>query len=130
PAKDDVGARERFLGIMSEQAGRMGRLINDLLSLSRIEMNEHIAPEGEADLGSVVRDVLDAMAPNAATARARIAIDLPPHGGALVRGDRDQLVQVAQNLIDNALKYAGPDGQVSVEVATGLSAEKAAALRN
>jgi two-component system phosphate regulon sensor histidine kinase PhoR len=127
PARDDEAARDKFLAIMSEQAGRMGRLINDLLSLSRIELNEHIAPDGVVDLGAVVRDVLDA-AP--ARGGPRIAPELPPIGEAMVRGDRDQLIQVAQNLIDNAAKYAGPQGVVSVQVAHAETAEAAAAARN
>lgn len=126
PARDDEQARDKFLGIMSEQAGRMGRLINDLLSLSRIELNEHIAPEGTVDLSAVVRDVLDA----APAQKTRIETNLPPIGEALVRGDRDQLIQVAQNLVDNAVKYAGPDGLVTVEVSAAVGAEAAAAARN
>src|SRR4029078_2621289 len=50
PARDDANARERFLGIMQEQAARMARLVNDLLSLSRIELNEHIAPTARVAL--------------------------------------------------------------------------------
>ena len=116
PAREDEAARDRFLGIMSAQAGRMGRLINDLLSLSRIELNEHIAPEGTADLALVVRDVLDAMSPTPDGALPRLEPELPPPGVAAVRGDRDQLIQVAQNLIDNGVKYAGPIGRVRIVV--------------
>jgi two-component system phosphate regulon sensor histidine kinase PhoR len=64
-ARDDPAARERFLGIMAAQAERMGRLIFDLLSLSRIELNEHVPPSGEADLAGVARDVADALSPQA-----------------------------------------------------------------
>jgi two-component system, OmpR family, phosphate regulon sensor histidine kinase PhoR len=117
PAREDDAARERFLGIMSAQAGRMARLINDLLSLSRIELNEHIAPEGRVDMSAVVRDVLDAMGPPGPGRQPEIALELPPPGQALVRGDRDQLIQVAQNLVDNAVKYAGPAGRVEIRLA-------------
>jgi two-component system, OmpR family, phosphate regulon sensor histidine kinase PhoR len=130
PARDDAAARARFLGIMGEQAARMGRLINDLLSLSRIELNEHIAPDGVVDMSAVVRDVLDAAAPPTRKAIARMEHRLPPIGEALVRGDRDQLIQVAQNLIDNAAKYAGPDGAVTIEVQAGVTADDAATARN
>jgi two-component system phosphate regulon sensor histidine kinase PhoR len=119
-AKDDPAARERFLGIMAEQAGRMRRLIEDLLSLSRIELNEHVRPETEVDLSAVVRDVLDAMAPQAAArmvkVESEIAPDLPP-----VLGERDELVQVIQNLVDNAIKY-GAGGRGAPNQLAGGSA--------
>ncbi|HEX8232998.1 MAG TPA: ATP-binding protein [Caulobacteraceae bacterium] len=125
PAREDAAARERFLEIMSAQAGRMARLISDLLSLSRIELNEHIAPEGSVDLAGVVRDVLDAASPPPGAALPKVEVDLPPPGAALVRGDRDQLIQVTQNLIDNAVKYARPQGRVRIVVraSTGAAPE-------
>jgi two-component system phosphate regulon sensor histidine kinase PhoR len=124
-AKDDAAARDRFLAIMSQQAGRMSRLIDDLLSLSRIELNEHIAPSGEVDLAFAVTDVLDALGPVAADRGAVLHSLLPGKEEAVVTGDRDQIVQVVQNLVDNALKYAGSQGQVEVEVKTDVSAEEA-----
>ncbi|MFO1187418.1 MAG: ATP-binding protein [Alphaproteobacteria bacterium] len=118
-AKNDAEARERFLGIMAEQAGRMRRLIEDLLSLSRIELNEHVRPETAVALGGVVRDVLDALAPQAAARSVKleseIAPDLPP-----VLGERDELVQVIQNLVDNAIKYGVSGGRVLVKVARAV----------
>ena len=139
-AKDDVGARDKFLGIMQAQAERMARLIDDLMSLSRIELNEHIAPLGQVDLAMATIDVLDALAPQfrallvvAAQAKEKaVAFDpvLPPRGAAVVEGDRDQIVQVIQNLVDNAIKYTPRDGVVRVEVFSGLTADMAAAPRD
>ena len=110
-ARDDAGAREKFLSIMQAQAERMSRLIDDLLSLSRIELNEHIAPHGEVDLVMAILDVIDSLGPLARDRGVRIEpVDLPPRGEVLVAGDRDQIIQVIQNLVDNAVKYT-PSGQ-------------------
>ena len=111
-AKDDAPAREKFLGIMAEQTGRMTRLINDLLSLSRIELNEHIAPSGAVDLVQVLQDVADGIRP--LLAERGISIAIAADGPAVVVGDRDQLVQVVQNLVDNAVKYSPTGASVGV----------------
>jgi two-component system phosphate regulon sensor histidine kinase PhoR len=129
-AKDDPVARDRFLGIMGAQAWRMARLIEDLMSLSRIELNEHIRPNDEVDLVLTVQDVMDALAPQAREAGVAFAADLGPRGETMVIGDRDQIVQVAQNLIDNAVKYAGRGGKVRVELERDVTAEAAVMLRN
>lgn len=128
-AKDDPEAQDRFLGIMAVQADRMGRLIADLMSLSRIELNEHVPPEGDADLAGVAADVIDAVAPLAQAAKVRIELTSPSDGSALVPGDRDQLVQVVQNMVDNALKYSPAGGVVGVEIAPRLSADQAVEAR-
>jgi two-component system, OmpR family, phosphate regulon sensor histidine kinase PhoR len=111
-AKDDANARERFLDIMAVEASRMRRLIEDLLSLTRIELNEHNPPAGQVDLVSIVRDAADALQPIADVDKVRIAIG--PHPPLVVTGDRDELTQVFQNLIHNAIKYGRPDGEVSI----------------
>jgi len=115
-AKDDVKSRERFLDIMAVQADRMGRLINDLLSLSRIELNEHVPPSGEADLTLAVRDVVDGLTLIARDKGVRIVVNGPKPGLYPITGDRDQILQVVQNLIDNALKYAPRDSEISVDI--------------
>ncbi len=114
-AKDDPVARDRFLGIMAAQAERMSRLTSDLLQLSRVELNEHVAPTGKCDLALLTRDVADALQPQSAAVGVRIELSAPERGANVV-GDRDQLVQVVQNLVDNALKYSAPGGAVRVEV--------------
>jgi two-component system phosphate regulon sensor histidine kinase PhoR len=127
-AKDDPGARERFLGVMADQAERMGRLVQDLMSLSRIELNEHIPPSGEVDLVACARDVADAMAPIATAAKVRIEVTGARHGAVV--GDRHQLIQVLQNLIENAVKYTPAGGTVGVEITLGLNALQAGASRS
>jgi two-component system phosphate regulon sensor histidine kinase PhoR len=125
PARDDPAARERFLEIMQGQAERMRRLIQDLLSLSRIELSEHRPPDTEADLAAVVAEAGDALQPVAAERKVKLRIS-GPASGVLVTGVRDELSQVAQNLIDNAIKYSEAGDVVEIEVLAGLSHEDAA----
>ena len=107
PARDDTVARDRFLGIMREQAQRMARLVGDLLSLSRIELNEHVVPTGRVELEAVVDEVVRGLELRAAARKIRIGVDLP-HDLADVLGDHDELVQIFQNLLDNAVEIWPP----------------------
>lgn len=118
PARDDAAARERFLTIMNEQARRMARLVDDLLSLSRIELNEHVAPTGRVALAPVIDEVARGLELRAAARGIRIVPLLPPDLPE-VQGDHDELVQVFQNLLDNAIKYARPDSEVTVTGSLG-----------
>ncbi|MCE2492982.1 MAG: hypothetical protein J4F40_10305 [Alphaproteobacteria bacterium] len=113
PAKDDPAAREKFLGIMNNEAQRMTRLIEDLLSLSRVEANEHIRPEDEVELETVIGEVVDTYSNRCTESGNSIDVDLPDDLPSVL-GDHDQLSQVFQNLIDNALKYGGPGKPVRV----------------
>ena len=106
PARADPEARSRFLAIMLEQARRMARLVDDLLSLSRIEQTLHLRPRAAVDLAALARHVRDALSPLAQDNRIELALVAEP---AIVRGDRDELVRVAENLIENAIKYSAPD---------------------
>ncbi len=126
-ARDDPAAREKFLAIMHTQAQRMRRLIDDLMSLSRIELGEHIPPSGEVDLAWAVIDVLDALGPMAEERGVGFRSTLPVAGEALIPGDRDQILQVIQNLAENALKYTPKGGTVLVEVLPALDAAAATA---
>jgi len=96
-------ARDRFLHIMREQGRRMARLIDDLLSLSRIEQKEHVRPEDVVDLAQTVRSVVDSLSPMAADLGVELSVSAAQP--VLVLGDRDELVRVAENLIENAIKY-------------------------
>jgi two-component system phosphate regulon sensor histidine kinase PhoR len=116
PAADDPPAQARFLEIMAEQAERMNRLIDDLLSLSRIEITEHQPPAEMVDLEGVVERILDSFEINIRK-RAVSLLWEPGENLPRVLGDTDQLEQVAQNLLDNALKYGKPGGTVKVAVA-------------
>ena len=113
-AKGDAGAQERFLPIMAEQASRMTRLIDALLSLSRVEMNAHVPPSDDVDLNDVIDHAKDTLDPLARETGVRLDVrrfDRP----ALVRADRDELVQVLQNLVQNALKYGDKSDDVVIE---------------
>jgi two-component system phosphate regulon sensor histidine kinase PhoR len=115
PARNDDVARVRFLSIMATQAARMNRILDDLLSLSRIEMRAHLRPEHKVDLGELVAHVVHGLEPLAAQAEIRLNY-APPAAPAMVRGDRDELEQVMQNLVHNAIKYGRHGGTVDVTI--------------
>ena len=120
-AHDDAKARDRFLAIMREQGRRMARLIEDLLSLSRIEQKQHLRPENIVDLAQTTRGVVDALTPMAKD--LGVEIRLSAEQPVMVAGDRDELLRVAENLIENAIKYgvrvdSDAAGVVDVAVST------------
>ena len=116
-AKDDPNARERFLGIMRDQGKRMARLIDDLLSLSQIERQEHVRPQSQVDLADVIRQCIDALSPVAKEANVRLQVDIPAK--LPITGDRDEVIRVVENLIENALKYGADDdgAETRIEIA-------------
>jgi two-component system phosphate regulon sensor histidine kinase PhoR len=124
PARRDAAARERFLGIMHEQARRMSRLVEDMLSLSRIELNEHVTPTGRVALASLIEEVARGLELRAAERGIGIRLALPPDLPD-VQADRDQLVQVFQNLLDNAVKYGRRDSEIVVSGGTETNAAQA-----
>lgn len=116
PARNDEAARTRFFGIMLEQAQRMARLIDDLLSLSRLEMRAHVAPEGRVDLVRTVMHVVDTLKPMANDLGVEIELTLPDKP-VVVTGDVDELIQVFSNLVENACKYGQTGKRVLITVA-------------
>lgn len=118
PARDDEEARARFLGIMGQQTERMRCLIDDLLSLSRVEMNEHLPPTEETDLNDIVTDVREALGP--VTAKRAITLNVErSQGSARVIGDRHQVYQVVENLAENAIKYSADGSSICLCVYAG-----------
>jgi len=115
PARNDATAREEFLLIMQAQARRMARLIDDLLSLSRIELSEHIEPDATAELQPLLRHVVDAMQTLARERDVEMRVTAP-RKPLVVPGDRDELVRLFENLIENALKYAATGKRVDIGV--------------
>ncbi len=125
-ARDDPKARDRFLDIMATQADRMSRLVSDLLSLSRIELNEHIPPAGRVDLARAAADVVDAV--SVLSAERDVIVRLEDRElSAPVNGDRDEILQVVQNLVDNAIKYSPTAGTVEIVIRPDIALDEAAA---
>jgi len=116
PARNDDKARERFLGVMREQGQRMSRLLDDLLQLSRIEQSQNVEPQDKVDLAGVVLHVVDTLSQMAADASVTFNLNVPAKLD--VRGVRDELIRVAENLIENAIKYGADakDGRPRVDV--------------
>src|SRR5258708_3823802 len=128
PAKDDAKARERFLGIMHAQATRMARLIDDLLSLSRVELSAHVRPDTLVDIVPIIRQVVDGLEPLAGERQVGIEIDLPATP-VLIAGDREELLRLFENLVENALKYGASGGKVMVSLTFAASPDGAAEVR-
>lgn len=125
-ARDDPKARDKFLDIMATQAERMSRLVADLLSLSRIELNEHIPPSGRVDLARAAGDVVDAVSILSAERKVKIQLEADDIS-ASVSGDRDEILQVVQNLVDNAIKYSAEGDTVQIVIRPDMTLDQASA---
>lgn len=120
-AKDDPEAREKFLAIMQAQAERMQRLVADLMSLSRIELHEHVPPQGESDLAAIAEDVIDSLRPVFEQSAAIVDFENLGEGPIALTADRDELFQAIQNLVDNAVKYGGEPAMIKVKTGRGVA---------
>ncbi len=121
PAREDEAARDKFLKIMQKQAERMQRLVVDLMSLSSIELNEHVIPVDQLALGEVIADVMDGLGPIIEKTEAMIELnDQSPNTDQLeMIGDRDEILQAAQNLVHNAIKYGGDPARIQITIGRG-----------
>jgi len=126
PAKDDDRARDKFLDIMREQAQRMARLIDDLLSLSRIEQHMHVRPATPIDLTMLVQHIVDTLTPMSEENAIPLELDLASN--VIVPGDRDELARIVENLVENALKYGRSENDAQQPVEISLARKGAAAI--
>lgn len=115
PARNDEAAREKFLSVMATQGKRMTRLIDDLLSLSRIEMGAHRRPKDQVEINNILQSTIDSLTPLADSQNITLHLehDDTPH---FVRGNKDELGQVFQNLVHNAIKYGQKAGTTESHV--------------
>jgi len=128
PARDDPKARERFLAIMQAQATRMARLIDDLLSLSRVELSAHVRPDTLIDIVPIIREVVDGLELLARDRQVEIELTLPVTP-VTIAGDREELLRVFENLIENALKYGASGGRVAVSLVIVAGVDGASEVR-
>ncbi len=133
PARNDAAARDRFLDIMEAQAKRMARLIDDLLSLSRIELAAHVRPETPVDLLPIVRQVIDALQMLARDRGVTVTVNAPKEP-LIVSANRDELTRVFENLVENALKYGASGKRVEIALSSAFTVsggeEAVAAVRD
>ena len=115
PARGDVDAHDRFLTIMDREAQRMNRMVSDLLSLSRVEVDERIRPRDQVDLAAVLRSVVATLEGKLSDASVTVSADALRDSFPIL-GDRDQLTQLFLNLIENAIKYGGTGKTIHIGV--------------
>ncbi|MEO0398291.1 MAG: ATP-binding protein [Pseudomonadota bacterium] len=120
-ARSDPEARERFLGIMQSQAERMQRLVSDLMSLSKIELHEHVPPRDAIDLCDAAQELIESVKPIAENSNITLNYACACQPGVHVVGDRDQVLQAIQNLVDNAVKYGRENDAVDITVGIGAA---------
>jgi two-component system, OmpR family, phosphate regulon sensor histidine kinase PhoR len=113
PARKDPKAQDQFLAMMLGQVHRMKRLIDDLLTLSRIELNAHVRPSARVLLADIAKQAKSNLA--SAASAAVVSVELTKSSDFEVAGDPDELLQIAQNLIENAIKYGSSGGRIELE---------------
>ena len=104
PAKDDAESQKKFLSIMMSEAQRMSRMVEDLLSLSRLETIERMRPDETADVTNLISTTSELFARQAQNRSMNIKLDMDVNLPS-IQGDADELLQVFNNLVDNAIKY-------------------------
>jgi len=120
-ARTDPEAQEKFLSIMQAQAERMQRLVSDLMSLSRIELNEHVPPKDIVNLRAIAGDVTDSFRPIFEQSGAIVDLIVAENIRVDIVGDHDEIFQAMQNLLDNAIKYGGDPAMIKVRIGIGVA---------
>ena len=114
PAKNDKKAQKKFLGIMENEANRMNRLIDDLLSLSKVEANEHVRPDEQVDIVELLEQAIEILTPLAKREEKIVKLEIEKVCKSCLIADEDQLIQVFMNLLENAIKYGKPKGKIFI----------------
>lgn len=114
-AKDDLEAQKKFIPIMLEQADRMESLIKDLLSLSRIELEEHIQPQDKVNLKEILSNVEDIHQKNLKSFEFKNNIK----DDFFIKGDHEKLIEVFSNIIDNSIKYSEKNKKIEINCGQG-----------
>lgn len=115
PARDDVKARDLFLDLMAAETARMSRLVGDLLSLAKLEAKEHVVPDGEVDIAALIRSVATSLSASDPDYPGRVRVH-ESGTSAKVQGSADELTEVFQNIVENALKYSTPATPVDIAI--------------
>lgn len=114
-AKDDLEAQKKFIPIMLEQADRMESLIKDLLSLSKIELEEHIQPQDKVNLKEILSNVEDIHQKNLKSFEFKNNIK----DDFFIKGDHEKLIEVFSNIIDNSIKYSDKNKKIEINCGQG-----------
>ena len=115
----DEAMRKRFLAIMDEEAKRMSRLIDDLLSLSRVEVDEHIVPDNHVKLIDVIVTVRDSLIGRASQRGMTITFsDQRTNQTSIpvMLGSFDEMTEVFVNIVENAIKYGYENTQIEISI--------------
>lgn len=115
PARNDQKAQDRFLALMDDETQRMSRIVMDLLSLSKFEAQEHIVPSDSVDIVEVIKRTTSALEASDPDYPGRIKIQMDDNIPA-IRGDTDLLIEVFQNILENALRYSPPQSDIEVKI--------------
>ena len=116
-AKNDQKAQERFLSIMSDEANRMDRLVNDLMSLNQVESQERSKPTTKIELTELIKETVEKFLPVCKKTNNSVVFE-NLNEKLQIEGDLDQLQQVISNLIENALKYGGTEKEIKIKLHT------------
>ena len=114
-AKKDVKMQRVFLDLMNKQAGKMERLISDLMSLSRLEIDELKPISSTCSVKDIIEELVNSLKPLSIDNNVSLSFKIPKNLSSLI-GDPSQLRQLFSNLIENAIKYSGKKSKVNIYI--------------
>ena len=114
-AKKDVKMQKVFLDLMNKQAGKMERLISDLMSLSRLEIDELKPISSTCSVKEIIEELVNSLKPLSVDNNVSLSFKIPKNFSSVI-GDPSQLRQLFSNLIENAIKYSGKKSKVNIYI--------------